>query len=309
MHGSKRVEAEKFMENDMSKFSNATLLVTGASGNLGRLAVEELLARGATRVIAGTRDPSKLEDLAAKGAEIRKLDFDDASTLSTALAGVERLLIVSTDAVGRRAEQQKAIITAAKTAGVKHIVYTSAPAARPDADAGLNPEHFWTEVEIAASGLDFTILRNHMYAENTLADAGHVISSGQLFGLIGDRGTSYVTRSDAAKTAAGALLDAEGKTVEDVTGAAPITNVERAELFAKLTGKPVQVVAITPPQLQQGLVAAGLPEGFAGALVAFQRDAVTGHHGVVTDTVERYTGKKPTTFADFITANKAALGA
>ncbi|KKB79760.1 hypothetical protein VW35_04430 [Devosia soli] len=293
----------------MTTFANSALLVTGASGNLGRIAVEELLARGATRVIAGTRDPAKLQDLAAKGVEVRKLDFDDASTFASALAGVERLLIVSTDAVGRRAEQQKAIIHAAKTAGVKHIVYTSAPAARPDADAGLNPEHFWTEVEIAASGLDFTILRNHMYAENTLADAAHVVSSGQLFGLIGDRGTSYVTREDAARTAAGALLKAEGKTVEDVTGSAPVTNVERAALFSKLAGKPVQVIAITPAELQKGMVAAGLPEGFAGALVAFQRDAVIGYHGVVTDVVERYTGRKPTSFADFISANKSALGA
>ena len=293
----------------MSKFTNSTLLVTGASGKLGRLAVEELLARGATKVIAGTRDPAKLQDLAAKGAEIRKLDFDDASTLPAALAGVERLLIVSTDAVGRRATQQQAIIEAAKAAGVKHIVYTSAPAARPDADAGLNPEHYWTEVAIANSGLDFTILRNHMYAENVLMDAGHVISSGQLFGLIGDRGTSYVTREDTARTAAGALLSAEGKTVEDVTGPAPITNVERAKLFGELTGKSIAVIAITPAELTAGLVAAGLPEGFAAALVAFQRDAVTGFHGVVTDVVECYSGRKPTTFADFLAANKAALGA
>lgn len=292
----------------MSKFTNATLMVTGASGNLGRLAVEELLARGATRVVAGTRDPSKLQDLAARGVDVRKLDFDDASTLPAALAGVERLLIVSTDAVGRRDVQQQAIIAAAKAAGVKHIVYTSAPAARPDADAGLAPEHFWTEVAVAASGLDFTILRNHMYAENTLHDAGHVTGSGQLFGLVGDRGTAYVTRADAARAAAGALLSAEGKTVEDVTGPAPITNNERASLFTKLTSKPVSVIALTPADLHKGMVAAGLPEGFAGALVAFQRDAVSGFHGVVTDVVERYSGRKPTTYADFLAANKAALG-
>lgn len=292
----------------MSNNTNSTLLVTGASGNLGRIAVEELLARGATRVIAGTRDPSKLQDLAAKGVEIRKLDFDEPATLTSALAGVERLLIVSTDAVGRRVAQQTAIIDAAKAAGVKHIVYTSAPAARPDADAGLGPEHFWTEVALANSGLDFTVLRNHMYAENTLADAGHVLASGQIFGLIGDRGTSYVTRADAARTAAGALLTGEGKTVVDVTGPAPITNVERAAVFAKASGKTINVIAITPPELHKGLVAAGIPDGFAGVLVAFQNDAVTGYHGVVTNVVEHFSGRKPTPYADFIAANKAALG-
>lgn len=292
----------------MSNNTNSTLLVTGASGNLGRIAVEELLARGATRVIAGTRDPSKLQDLAAKGVEIRKLDFDEPATLTSALAGVERLLIVSTDAVGRRVAQQTAIIEAAKAAGVKHIVYTSAPAARPDADAGLGPEHFWTEVALANSGLDFTVLRNHMYAENTLADAGHVLASGQIFGLIGDRGTSYVTRADAARTAAGALLTGEGKTIVDVTGPAPITNVERAAVFAKASGKTINVIAITPPELHKGLVAAGIPDGFAGVLVAFQNDAVTGYHGVVTNVVEHFSGRKPTAYADFITANKAALG-
>lgn len=292
----------------MSKFINAPLLVTGASGNFGRIAVEELLARGATKVIAGTRDPSKLQDLAAKCVEVRKLDFDDASTLPAALAGVERLLIISTNDIGRRVAQQTAIVDAAKAAGVKHIVYTSAPAARPDADAGLNPEHFWTEVAIATSGADFTILRNNMYAENIFMEAGQILASGQIFGLIGDRGTSYVTRADTARTAAGALLSAEGKTIEDVTGPAPVTNVERAALLGQLSGKKIDVIALTPAQLQQGMVAAGVPEGFAAALVAFQRDAVTGYHGVVSDVVERYSGRKPTAYADFLAASKATLG-
>ncbi len=293
----------------MSTFSNSPILVTGASGNLGRIAVEELLARGATKVIAGTRDPSKLADLAAKGVEVRKVDFNDPASLPTAFTGVERLLIVSTDGVGTRVAQQTAAIAAAKQAGVEHIVYTSAPAARPDADAGLAPEHFWTEVALASSGIGFTILRNHMYAENNLADAAHVIASGQLFGLIGDRGTSYVTRADAARTAAGALLIAEGNSVEDVTGPAPVTNEQRAAFYTELTGKPVAVIPLQPADLKAGMVSSGIPEGFAEALLAFQRDAVSGHHGVVTDVVERYSGKEPTSLKDFLIANKAALSA
>ncbi|ODT81092.1 MAG: hypothetical protein ABS76_13445 [Pelagibacterium sp. SCN 64-44] len=292
----------------MSHFKDQTLLVTGASGHLGGLAVDELLARGATRIIAGTRDPSKLTDLKAKGVETRKVDFDDAASLPAAFAGVDRVLLISTNDVGRRLPQQTAAVDAAKAAGVRHIVYTSAPAARPNTDAGLGPEHYWTEVAIAASGLDFTFLRNHMYAENNLMDAAQVIASGQLFGLIGDRGTAYLARADAARTAAGALLSAEGKSIEDVTGPAAITNEQRAALYSTLSGKSITSIALTPDQLKAGLVAAGIPQGFAEALLAFQRDAVAGHHGVVTDAVLRFSGREPQAFADFLAANKAALG-
>ena len=293
----------------MTQFKDQTLLVTGAAGKFGRIAVEELLARGATKVIAGTRDPAKLADLAARGVTVRKVDFDDAANLASGFAGVDRVLIISTDGIGKRVAQQSAAVAAAKAAGVKHIVYTSAPAARPNADAGLAAEHFWTEVAIGQSGLDFTILRNHMYAENNLMSAAHEVASGQLFGLIGDRGTSYVTRTDAARTAAGALLAAEGQSVLDVTGPAPVTNNDRASLYTQATGKTVSSIAITPPELTAGMVAAGLPQGFAQALVAFQVDAVIGYHGAVTDTVERFSGRKPQAFADFVTENRAALGA
>lgn len=293
----------------MTQFRDQTLLVTGAAGQFGRIAVEELLARGATKVIAGTRDPAKLADLAARGVTVRKVDFDDAASLASGFAGVDRVLIISTDGIGKRVAQQTAAVAAAKAAGVKHIVYTSSPAPRPNADAGLAGEHFWTEVAIAQSGLDFTILRDHMYAENTLMSAGHEIASGQLFGLIGDRGTSYVTRADAARTAAGALLTADGQNILDVTGPAPVTNGERAALYTEATGKTVTSIAITPPELTAGMVAAGLPEGFAKALVAFQVDAVIGYHGAVTDVVEHFSGRKPQAFADFLAANRAALGA
>src|SRR5690606_37976520 len=171
----------------MDKFAGSSLLVTGASGHLGRAIVEELLARGATGVIAGSRRPEAVADLAGKGAAVRAVDFDAPAGLAAAFAGVERLLIVSTDGIGKRVTQQKAAIDAAVAAGVRHVIYTSAPAARPNPDAGLGAEHFWTEQALAASGLDFTILRNHMYAENNLADAAQVVASGQLFGLVGDR--------------------------------------------------------------------------------------------------------------------------
>lgn len=292
----------------MSEFANSTLLVTGAAGNLGRLAVEELLARGATKIVAGTRNPADLSDFAARGVDVRHLDFDDAASLKTAFAGVDRALIIS-GLAANRAAQQAAAVAAAKAAGVTYLAYTSAPNARPNADAGGISDHYWTEQVIAASGLDFTLLRNHIYADMNLQSVSPALASGQLFDATNGGGRNYVTRADAARTAAGALLSAKGKEIVEVTGPAPVTQVELAALVSTLTGKPITRVGLTGEQLFQGLKAAGLPDMYAQLLVAFDLDAAAGHHAVVTDVVERYSGRKPTTLADFLAANKAALGA
>ena len=292
----------------MSEFANSTLLVTGANGHLGRLAVEELLARGATKVVAGTRDPSALDDLAARGAEIRRLDFDDAASLQSAFAGVDRVLLVSTVAPNRAAHQAAAV-DAAKAAGVSHIVYTSAPNARPNQDAGGIADHYWTEQAIAAAGLDFTLLRNHIYAEMAIVSAAAALSSGQLFHATNGRGRNFVTRADAARAAAGALLSAKGKEILDVTGPAPVTQAELAALYTKLTGKAVAEVNLSDEHLRGGLEAAGVPPFMAHLLVAFDRDAAAGHHAVVTDAVERLSGRQPQSLEAFLEENKAALTA
>ncbi len=289
----------------MTDFSNQTLLVTGAGGHLGRIAVEELLARGATRVIAGTRDTAAVADLAAKGAEVRVVDFD-AADLATALAGVDRMLLISTVAPNRR-EHQAHAVAAAREAGVRHIVYTSSPNPRPNGSVGGIADHYWTEVAIAASGVDFTILRNHIYADVTIDAAAPALASGQMFDATGSRGRNYVTRADAARTAAGALLTATGKEVLDVTGPAPVLQEEVARLVSDLAGKPVQRVGLSGEQLLGGLTAAGLPPFMAQLLVAFDLDAAAGHHDIVTDTVERFTDRKPQALADFLAANAGRL--
>ena len=193
----------------MTLFKDKTLLVTGAAGHFGRLAVTELLAQGATRIVAGTRDPAQLADFAAQGVEVRRLDFDDAASLASGLAGVDRALIISTVAANRTA-QQTAAVAAAKAAGIGYLAYTSAPHARPNATAGGIADHYWTEQAIAGSGLDFTLLRNPIYSEMSLQAAGPALASGQLFDATNGGGRNYVTRADAARTAAGALLSATG---------------------------------------------------------------------------------------------------
>lgn len=290
----------------MSDFSNSTLLVTGAGGHLGRLAVEELLARGAKRVVAGTRKPVALKSLGDRGIDVRHLDFDDAASLRAAFAGIDRALLISTVAPDRAVHQVKAV-DAAKAAGIRHIVYTSGPNVRPNADAGGIADHFWTEHAIAASGVDFTLLRNHIYADTVIDSAASALASGKLFDATEGGGRNYVTRADAARTAAGALLTDAGKTIFDVTGPAPVTQQQLASLCMRLTGRPVTRIGLSSEQLLNSLQEAGLPFAMAQLLVAFDRDTAHGHHAIIANTVERFTGRSPETLESFLEANKAAL--
>lgn len=291
----------------MSDFSNQTLLVTGAGGQFGRIAVEELLARGAKHVVAGTRDPAKLADLAPKGVAVRALDFDKPETLAAAFAGVDRVLLISTDSVGRRTEQQGAAVAAAAQAGVKHVVYTSAPNANPNEGLTLLNEHYATEQALAGTGMTWTILRNHLYAEVVFYGAKAAVDGGKLFDATGDGLRNYVWREDAARAAAGALLIADGKSIWDVTGPAPLSQAQVAKLLSDASGKPVQRIGLTGAQLKEGLMSHGLPEPVADLSVNFDLDAAQGFHAISTDVVERFSGRKPKTLAEFVTANKAAL--
>src|SRR5580698_9494185 len=137
------------------------LLVTGASGNLGKAVVAELRRLGAKTVIAATRTPGKHQELATLGVEEREADFDRPETLHAAFRGVERLLLISTDSLHApdvRIKQHRTAIQAAVGAGVEHVVYTSLPNAHPTEGPSMPDDHFWTEVALFESGLNWTIL-------------------------------------------------------------------------------------------------------------------------------------------------------
>jgi NAD(P)H dehydrogenase (quinone) len=276
--------------------SSPRLLVTGAGGQLGRRVVELLLEAGVGDIVAASRDPAKLADLAARGVETRRADFDDPASLTQAFAGVDRLLLVSTDALGQpgqRIAQHRAAIAAAVAAGVSHVVYTSAPGARPEVGGGIIDDHFWTEQALAASPLTWTINRHNLYAELILQGAGQALA--------------YVTREDCARADAAALTKGQGRQILDISGPAAVTQDEIAALLSALSGKTVVHHDVPDAGLRQGLTAAGLPPFFVDALAAFDHQASQGQHAIVTDTVEVLTGQAPTSVQAFLEANRAAL--
>ncbi|MBX3514286.1 MAG: SDR family oxidoreductase [Xanthobacteraceae bacterium] len=287
-----------------------TLLVTGASGQLGRRAVEILLEAKAGNVIAGTRDPSKIADLAAKGAEVRKVDFDDPA-LAESFKGVDRLLLISTDALdtpGKRLNQHKAAIAAAKKAGVKHIVYTSMPKPEPGSPIPFAPDHYGTEQALEASGIGWTVLRNGWYQENLLHSLPSALASGKWFSAAGDGKVAHVAREDAAYAAAAALAATpQGNARYDITGAELLTTKEIAKLASEATGKPVEVVNVTDEQLTQGMIAAGMPAFLAPVFASFDTNTRKGNIAIASDAVQKLTGRTPRPLKQFFAANKEAL--
>ena len=158
--------------------SDPVLFVSGAGGHLGRLVIESLLSRGYPgRIIAGTRDPSKLSRI--KGVEVRKADFTDTAGLVQALEGVDRFLLISTDQGEDRLSSHLAAVEAARTAGVKELLYTSMPTPEPPSAITFAHQHYGTEEAIKASGLAYTILRMNWYADNLLNSLPGTIAAGK----------------------------------------------------------------------------------------------------------------------------------
>jgi len=294
----------------MSDFLHSKLVVTGASGHLGRRVVELLLEKGATRLIAATRTPEKLDGLS--GVEVRKADFSDPASLDAAFAGADRVLVISTDRIdvpGLRIQQHKAAVEAAKRAGVKRILYTSM--LNPDrSHIPFAPDHLETERAIEQSGLEFTILRVSWYAENLPSTLAAPLATGKWFTSAGNGRISYVAREDVARAAAAALATSGGANERlDITGPELLTVPEIAKIASEVTGKPIEVVNVSDEELEKGLAAAGLPPFVIPLVVGTDRNIRAGYFDVESDAVQRLTGKPPQSVREFLIANRAALGA
>lgn len=290
-----------------------TILITGASGHLGRLVLDALLASGKVapaNIIATSRDTAKLGDYAARGVTVRAADFDDPASLDAAFAGAGKVLIISTDALdkpGRRLAQHEAAVAAAKKAGAKHILYTSMP--QPDDSlVTFAPDHLGTEKAIKATGIPYTILRDGWYAENLFMSLPHALQTGSWYTSTGQGKIAHITRADTAAALAGAVLKAGTEsTTYTLTGPKSRTAEEIAAVVSAATGKPLNVVHVTDAQLAEGLKGAGLPEAFIPVIVSFDANTREGKIAMVTKDAETLSGRPLTTLEDFFAANKAAL--
>lgn len=245
-----------------------TYLVTGASGHLGRLAVLALLERGTapSDVVATARDTDALSDLAARGVVTRRADYTDPVSLEEALVGVDRVLLVSSSAVGERVAQHANVIDAAVAAGVELLAYTSITRADTSTLA-LADEHRRTEELLAASGLPVVLLRNSWYVENYTGQTATALEHGAVLGAAGDGRVSAATRADFAAAAAAALVaDDQAGRVHELGGDTAFTLTEYAAALSAASGTEVAYRDLSAEDYTAALVGAGLPEQYAAVL-------------------------------------------
>jgi NAD(P)H dehydrogenase (quinone) len=294
--------------------NSGTLLVTGASGHLGRRVLELLLAdprNAGRRLIALTRTPDKLSEFAAKGIEVRAASFDDATSLANGFRGAERALVISTDALdrpGRRLEQHENAVQAAKASGVEHLVYTSLTHCEPSSLVTLAPDHWSTESMLRESEIPYTVLRNNMYTDYLLMGLPYAVKSGKIVNSYGTGKVSYVTREDCARAAALALAgNFQGRVVLDITGPKAITQAELAAIVSEIVGKPIEYAAVNAATAVANNVGAGLPPAVAELLVSFESSALAGQLAVESSSVQDLTGSAPSSVKQFLSAQRAAL--
>ena len=283
------------------------IAITGATGQLGRLVIQNLLKTvPASEIVAAVRSPEKAADLAALGLQVRQADYTQPATLEAAFQGVDKLLLISSSEVGQRAPQHAAVIAAAKKAGVKLLAYTSILRAE-SSPLGLAAEHKATETMLRDSGIPFVLLRNGWYTENYTGSVGAAVQHGAVMGSAKDGRIASAARADYAAAAA-AVLTIEGQAgkVYELAGDTAYTLTDLAAEIARQSGKSVVYKDMPEAEYKAALMQVGLPEGFAALLADSDVGASKG--GLFDDghQLSQLIGRPTTPLADVV---KAALAA
>lgn len=279
-----------------------TIVVTGATGQLGRLAVEALLRRGvpAADIVATGRDIAGIKDLADRGVVVRRADFADADSLAAAFAGADKLLLISTTTVDDRVDNHRRAIDAALAAGVSLVAYTSMSQA-DTASTILAASHRATEEYLRERGVPSVLLRNSWYLENYTTQLPLVLQNGTVIGAAGQGKVSAASRADYAEAAA-IVLTTEGHAgaVYELGGDEPFTLAELATAISAAAGKQITYTDLPTDQLAQVLTDVGLPAELAGVLADADRGLSRGELFTNSGDLRRLIGRPTTPLADAV---------
>lgn len=281
-------------------------VVTGSTGHLGRLAAQALIARGVapSQIVATGRATDRIADLAARGVVVKRSDFEDPASLRAAFAGTDRLLLVSSSALGKRLAHHRNAIEAAKAAGVSFVAYTSIANA-PTSHMSLGPEHAGTEAALRESGLAHVILRNSWYFENYTDRIATTVEQGVLLGAAGEARIHAATRADYAEAAAIAITqDGHAGRAYELGGDQGFTLAEYAAEVARQSGKPVVYRNLPNEEYRRALVGFGMPEPIAALYASFDDGIAHGDLVVTSGALAKLLGRPATSLRDAV---KAAL--
>jgi NAD(P)H dehydrogenase (quinone) len=286
------------------------IVVTGATGHLGPIVIEELLARGvpAAEIVAAVRTPEKAAGLAERGVQVRRADYDEPDSLVAAFAGADKLLFISGSEVGQRVRQHGNVVEAAKAAGVGLLVYTSILNA-DNTEMLLAEEHKATEAIIRESGLPYVLLRNAFYFEVYSANFPAALEHGALVNATGDNRLSVASRADFAGAAA-AVLTTEGheNKVYELGGEPGFTLTELAAELTRQSGRTVVYNDLPGAEYTAFLTSVGLPQQAAEVFADASVGATRGEAFTDSGDLPRLLGRPTTSLTDAVAAALKELG-
>lgn len=285
------------------------IIVSGASGQLGNLVIEELLARNVAPqnliLVSRTPDTDTLKAYAARGASVRYGDFAEPNSLDAAYRGGTRMLLISINGGGNRLALHKASIDAAVRAGVKHIAYTSYVNADRYLDSMIAGDHRRTEELLEKSGVAWTMLRNQIYANGIVDQVAQIVRDGRYVTFTPDARVAYVTREDCAAAAAAVLATPghENKAY-DITGPGAIGPRELVALAREMSGKDIELVALSEADYRAQLASSGMPENAINGTVAFAKELDSPFLREPSGAVAELTGRPATSVRALLLANR-----
>lgn len=286
-----------------------SIVITGATGQLGRHVIEALLERNvpADSIVATGRSIEKLSNFVARGVRATAMDYDDAASVAQALKGATKVLLISGSAVGQRVEQHRTVIEAAKAEGVELLAYTSIANA-DTTRMKLATEHQATESILKESGVPFVLLRNSWYIENYTDQLPGTLAQGALAGSAGNGKVSGASRADYAQAAAAVLVaEHQAGKIYELGGDEAFTLDELAAEISAASGKSIEYRDLPVDQYADLLTGAGVPEGFAQILADTDLGIGRGDLLVTTGDLRKLIGRPATALSVAVRSAAAAI--